>query len=287
MIIVDKKTLLSAICHSSFTEFPVEYEIELLKLKDPELAYYYVLFHSDSFVFASEMKSWENIVLNSKNSKWNYLFALDIKGADIALHEKVILENKELEWNCQFIRNFKTANVKDHVLVMLGDSFYSKMNFVKFFGAEDKADVWSIVEPYVLEQNDSILSYLVAKEIKKANIKDHEDVVYDSGNLELIYKFSRDVIGANRRRLAFPIILSKDPELNYLFARDVSDIDIFPHEKVVLDSRNPEWNMKFVRDVKGANIRSHKKVLADMEDNLIELIDQKHEEKAKVKVLMS
>lgn len=296
MIMVQKELLKKIIC--SFSNLSVEYEIEILKHHDSELAFYYVLrnYNNRNFIITE----WENIVLDNKDLYWNYLFA-SIPGADVKAHGKVIidsgdpkfnffylskegadkeahireiLKSKDLLYNYACIRDYDWVNVKDHFLAMIGDSIERKMEFVKFFNDGSKREVWDIIEPLILELKDLEFSYLVAKNINWADVRAHEGIVFESGNLEWIYKFARDIKEADRKRLAYPIILSKDPEWNYLYAKDVPNIDIFPHEKVVLDSKSPEWNIKFAINVPGANIKAHKKALSDSFINVSEIIDQ-------------
>ena len=297
---VSKELLKKIVC--SIPNLPVEYEIELLKHRDSELAFYYVLsnYTNGSFI----MTEWENIVLDNKELYWNYMFA-SIPGADVLAHGKVIIDSgdpkfnflflskegadkeahireiiksKDLLYNYSCIRDYDWVNVKDHFLAMIGDSSESKMKFVNFFDDDYKMEVWNIVEPLILELKDLEFSYLVARDVKWADVKAHEGIVFESGNLEWIYKFARDVEKADRKRLAFPIIISKSPELNYLYARDVPNINIFPHEKVVLDSRSQEWNIEFAINVAGANIQAHKRALSDSYINVAEIIDQRLKE---------
>ena len=297
---VSKELLKKIVC--SIPNLPVEYEIELLKHHDSELAFYYVLsnYTNGSFI----MTEWENIVLKNKELYWNYMFAT-IPGADVKAHGKVIIDSgdpkfnflflskegadkeahireiiksKDLLYNYSCIRDYDWVNVKDHFLAMIGDSSESKMKFVNFFDDDYKMEVWNIVEPLILELKDLEFSYLVARDVKWADVKAHEGIVFESGNLEWIYKFARDVEKADRKRLAFPIIISKSPEFNYLYARDVPNINIFPHEKVVLDSRSQEWNIEFAINVAGANIQAHKRALSDSYINVAEIIDQRLKE---------
>ena len=297
---VSKELLKKIVC--SIPNLPVEYEIELLKHHDSELAFYYVLsnYNNRSFI----MKEWENIVLENKELYWNYMFAT-IPGADVKAHGKVIIDSgdpkfnflflskegadkeahireiiksKDLLYNYSCIRDYDWVNVKDHFLAMIGDSSESKMKFVNFFDDDYKMEVWNIVEPLILELKDLEFSYLVARDVKWADVKAHEGIVFESGNLEWIYKFARDVEKADRKRLAFPIIISKNPEFNYLYARDVPNINIFPHEKVVLDSRSQEWNIEFAINVVGANKQAHIKALSDSYIDVAEIIDQRLKE---------
>ena len=238
---VSKELLKKMVC--SIPNLPVEYEIELLKHHDSELAFYYVLsnYTNGSFI----MTEWENIVLKNKELYWNYMFAT-IPGADVKAHGKVIIDSgdpkfnflflskegadkeahireiiksKDLLYNYSCIRDYDWVNVKDHFLAMIGDSSESKMKFVNFFDDDYKMEVWNIVEPLILELKDLEFSYLVARDVKWADVKAHEGIVFESGNLEWIYKFARDVEKADRKRLAFPIIISKSPEFNYLYAK--------------------------------------------------------------------
>ena len=102
----------------------------------------------------------------------------------------------------------------------------------------------------------------------------------------LCYLIAKDIKGADIKRCGFSVILSKNPELCYKFARDIYGVDIFPYEKVVLDSRDIKWNYLFAKDIKNSNIQAHIKRIGSVFDiNLIEELNHISQDRAKQKKL--
>ena len=156
----------------------------------------------------------------------NYKFSRDLQGADKERFFKSILKHNNYE---EFVNYMK----KQH-------------------------ECFEYFEQEIMELDDPTLCYLIAKDIKGADIK----------------------------RCGFSVILSKNPELCYKFARDIHGIDIFPYEKVVLDSRDIKWNYLFAKDIKNANIQAHiKRIGSVFDNNIIEELNHISQDRAKQKKL--
>ena len=104
-----------------------------------------------------------------------------------------------------------------------------------------------LIEQQILSYKDPQLSYAFARWVVGADVKKHEQVILDSGNLEWNLKFAKDVEGA----------------------------DIKSHEKIIIDSRNPEWCFRFATEVKDANLSALIKAIGNTGDDLIEQIYEK------------
>ena len=63
------------------------------------------------------------------------------------------------------------------------------MKFVNFFDDDYKMEVWNIVEPLILELKDLEFSYLVARDVKWADVKAHEGIVFENYHEILIHIF--------------------------------------------------------------------------------------------------
>ena len=106
----------------------------------------------------------ERIVLESKDPSSNYLFARDVKGADIKAHERIVLESGNLECICCFATDVDGADIKAH-------------------------------EKIILESKDPRYNYLFPLYLlDEADIIAHSKVVIDSGNERYIKSFCDDII---------------------------------------------------------------------------------------------
>lgn len=124
-------------------------------------------------------------------------------------------------------------------------------------------------EKRVLELNNPYLSYVFARDVEGANIKEHcinviksKDPLY---NYEFAKAFQKRKIDENNKKyiciLGEIVILSGDALYNYRFARDVKGADILRHANVVISSGNAELNFKFAKNIKGADINAHAEVV--------------------------
>ena len=118
------------------------------------------------------------VVFLSNDPEYNYLFAKDVKDADIRLHEKAVA----LSGNERFIN--------------------------KFMRDIDGADL-SFLSSAVIRGGNPYWNYVIAKDYG-INIHEHGKVVYKSLNPEYNYYFLRDVDGADGSLHRDAIYLSGD-----------------------------------------------------------------------------
>lgn len=95
--------------------------------------------------FTAEVQAAADKILKSKDPRWNYLFACNIKGADIKAHGQVVIDSKDPRWNYDFACNIKGADVKAHGQVVI----------------DSKAPEWN---------------YYFACDIEGADVKAHEKI---------------------------------------------------------------------------------------------------------------
>lgn len=102
-------------------------------------------------LISSDVSKLGQAIIQSKNLKYNYLFARYIKGADIQGHAEVIINSKNLRCNRLFAENIPGANIEAH-------------------------------EAIILEAKDPKESLLFAKYVKRADIISHANIIIEKTN---------------------------------------------------------------------------------------------------------
>lgn len=113
------------------------------------------------------------------------------------------------------------------------------------------------IEDVILHSNSPKIIYEYAKNIDDIDVNYFEDKLLEC-NLdvkcpEYIYKFARDVNGANIKRLEEVIIYAYDIKYIYLFARDVENCDVRKLQYIIKKSGQYNCIISFAKEVKGAN----------------------------------
>lgn len=102
-----------------------KFEQKILDLNNYKISY---LFARD--IKGADIKSHGHIVIDSNNIGFNYIFARDVEGADIKAHGQVIIDSKDTRFNELFARDIKGADVEGHNKVIMGNK-NSENNTIK------------------------------------------------------------------------------------------------------------------------------------------------------------
>ena len=137
-------------------------------------------------------------VINSKLANFIYLFAKNIKGANIEKLEDGIIETQNIEWIYQFAKNIKGANIEK-----LEDKIIKTQNavYIYYFAKNIKgANIEKLEDGIIKTQNAEYICYF-AEYVKGANIEKLEDGIIETQDAQYIYYFARNINGANKKRL--------------------------------------------------------------------------------------
>lgn len=96
-----------------------------------------------------------NIMIDSGDAKYNYLFAKDVKGVDIKAHGQVVINSKDPKFCYTFARDIDIEN-------------------------------YLIYEKVVMESKDPKWCYYFMKDIPTINKEELKNIIINSGNLEYI-----------------------------------------------------------------------------------------------------
>ena len=237
------------------------YEKAIIESKDPKYNYLF----AQRFYWDEEV---ENAVLESKNPENSYLFAKDISGSNKKAHAKVVLESKNPEYNYLFARDISVARKRAHARVVL-ESKNPKYNYLYMIdvpGANEKAHSKVILESKDPEYNCKAALYMYGKE--KRSIFTHKEtdkhvqVVLDSKDLIANFKLTTSLSFITVPKSIQIIIDSKDLEYNYQMALKKRKF-LSEHEQVILDAKNINYIYKFVKHVEGADIEAHRQVILE------------------------
>ena len=108
------------------------------------------------------MKDLQNVVLESKNPDICYLFARDVKGAEIKPLQQVVINSRDVKLCYFFARDVEHANVKE-------------------------------LQKVVVDSKNATLCYLFARDVEGAEIEPLQQVVINSGDKELCKKFALSI----------------------------------------------------------------------------------------------
>ena len=107
----------------------------------------------------------------------------------------------------------------------------------------------------IIESKDPEWNYCFAKNVKGADVKDHEKVVLES----------------------------KNPRLSYCFAKDIKDADVMAHGRVIVENKDSTFNYWFKEDFEDEYKIIKRNNLIDytynfLDDALDEMIKKNNEE---------
>ena len=114
----------------------------------------------------------------------------------------------------------------------------------------------------IVDSGDGYDAYLFAIVTPSADIGLLEGVIRDS-SFEYIYKFARDVKGADVAALQEAFVVDCDGEDAYLFARDIDGAKIEALQQIVVERGSSCEAYQFARDVKGADIEALQQIIVD------------------------
>lgn len=139
-----------------------KYEQKVLDLKNPRLSYEFAL------IEGANIKAHENIVVESNDLGYIYLFARNIKGSNKERLSKIIIESKDLGYNYLYALYVKNADIKAHGNVIL-ESQNVKYNYL-FIKDIDGSDIEKHSHVLLNCANKLYLKYLKKELIVECDI---------------------------------------------------------------------------------------------------------------------
>ena len=149
---------------------------------------------------STNIKKLGQAVIDSKDPKYNYLFAKNINKADIKAHEQAVIDSKDPEYNYYFASDINSSDINAHGQI--------------------------VIDSKNLEYN-----YYFARDVVGADVKAHGQVVLESKNPEYNYYFARDVVGADVKAHGQVVLESKNPTFIFWFKKTIKSFTFqFPEQ---------------------------------------------------------
>lgn len=156
--------------------------------------------NNPEFAYKLALKKWNGldrdrlaqIVINSKDPRWNYWYARDIEGADIFEHGYVVIRSADPQFNCWFAQDIDGANIEVHARVVI-NSRDPKWNF-EFAREVEGADILAHGRA-VMDSRDPYWNLAYARDLAGADIMGHWQVVKEFGSEKCILEFQQFLNG--------------------------------------------------------------------------------------------
>lgn len=160
-------------------------EEEIIKFNDAGLAYEYAKENSNADIIRLGQ-----IVIDSKNPKFNFYYARDIVGCNIKEHERVVIESEDPYYCILFAAYIPDADIKSLEQIVLK----SKDPYLNYYFAVliTKRELDLDIKPHekiVLQSKDPEWNFQFTT-IPGANILAHGNIIYKSGDSNWIDSFN-------------------------------------------------------------------------------------------------
>lgn len=186
---------------------------EVFTKQDPLLSYFYALEKKDNlpkiqeiilnsknpkyiFLFAKNIKkadcnALQTAIINTKNIKYICKYALFIKNCNFSILEKLILKSKKIKYINMLLSSNKHKNINNYFKII---SICGKPKYLFFLSKFIKTKKQlSKIEDEIIKCKSSFYIRMLAAKIKFANIDKLEQAILQLGQPEEIKKFAKTV----------------------------------------------------------------------------------------------
>lgn len=186
---------------------------EVFAKQDPLLSYFYALEKKDNlpkiqeiilksknpkyiFLFAknikkADCKALQTALVNTKNIKYICKYALFINNSNFSLLEKIILKSKKIKYINMLLASNKYKNINNYFDIILSCKKPKYLFYLAKFIKTKKQ--LSKIEDEIIKCKSSFYIRMLAVKIKFANIDKLEQAIIELGQPEEIKKFAKNV----------------------------------------------------------------------------------------------
>lgn len=150
----------------------------------------------------------QSIILEEKNLSYCYRFALKVKNADLEKIQDIIINSDDRDkgsYISAFAINIKNANIEKLQEAIINLNTNKIDNIIEFAIYVKDCNI-DLLEQKVLDYKNSEYCYEFAKNVPRANVLKHQEIIIWSRNYDLMPCFARDVKGADKQLLSDLII---------------------------------------------------------------------------------
>lgn len=195
------------------------FQQEIINTKDSALAYFFTL------DFSYRPYLMQKIIIENEDAKYAYMFAQNIKNADVNALQKIVVQSEKIRYICKFACFVPGADIKklESIIYESGKVKYAHM-FIKYVKSADIEKFKSII----LESKKPRYLFELAKHISNPEeISNIEDLIIDVRSFTYMRLMAEKIKGANVDKL----------------------------ERAVLDTKNMDEAVKFAKSVKNSKMK--------------------------------
>jgi hypothetical protein len=192
---------------------------EILQSKDYQLAYFFAL------EFSFQNHKMQKLILDCNDPKYAFIFALNIKNADIKSLQKIVLDSKNIKYICKFA-------------CFIPSSYLPSL------------------EKFILSAKNPRYAYLLIKNNKRVSFNKYKQLILNSDNPLYLFELAKNL--NNIKDITFiedKLISLKAYRYIRLMAAKFKNCNIEKLEKAILESNNVEEIKKFAKSVKKSSIK--------------------------------
>lgn len=173
---------------------------EIIKSRDAALAFFFALF------IGYKTDIMQELIIETKNSKYAYAFASSILGSDVDRLQEIVIASKNIKYICQFGCNVNGADLKriERLIIKSANQKYANMWIKNVKGC----DIGKL-KRIILNAKDIKPKYIYELAVNltsKRDINRAEDLIIKSGIPRYIRLFAKNIKLANIRRLEDAIL---------------------------------------------------------------------------------
>lgn len=163
----------------------------ILDHKDPKYAYAFAL-----SIPHADIKALQDVVVSSNKIKYITQFACFVKRSDRKLLESIILKSKNVQYAHMFLKHVKNANIKKFRNLILESG---KPRYLFELAKHSPSDI-ELIEDLIIKSGSFIYMRLLAEKVKQANVDKIERAVLATNNGPEIKKFAQCVRRSKMRQ---------------------------------------------------------------------------------------
>jgi len=191
------------------------FQQEIIDNKDSALAYFFTL------DFSYKPYLMQKIIIENEDPKYAYMFAQNIKNADVNALQKIVVRSEKIRYICKFACFVRGADIKnmERIICESGKVKYAHM-FIKHV---KEADVEKF-KPIIIESKKPRYLFELAKHISNPEeITKIEDLIIDARSFTYMRLMAEKIKGANIDKLEQAVLETKNIDEAVKFAKSVKN----------------------------------------------------------------
>ena len=147
--------------------------------------------------YLQKVRYYEDMVINSRDSNYIYMFAREIPEADASKLQEGVINTGDAYYIYNFARDIPGADISrlQEAIINSGDARYI-YNFARYVSGADT----SRLQEVIINSGDVYMIYMFARYVRGADINRLQEAIINGGDTRYIYYFARNIPGADIKR---------------------------------------------------------------------------------------